>query len=359
MIRNSPMGLSQVAALIPAFRPTEALLVLIERLASAGLDVIVVVDDGSGAGYTTLFADVERFGTQTTVLRHAVNLGKGAALKTGINHILCTWPDCIGVVTADADGQHHPDDVLKVAAALAEDPRGLVLGARRFGANVPFRSRFGNIVARGVFRFAVGQSLSDTQTGLRGIPKSLLPQLLSVSSNGYDFELDMLLLSRRLHYPIGEIPIETIYLGANSSSHFNPIFDSMRVFFVLLRFSIVSLLTALLDNIVFVSIFHFTGGILVAQTCGRLAALALNYTANRKTVFFSHEEHRRVLPKYLLVVVCSGIVSYGLINFLHAALGMQPVYAKIMAECVLFLANFAILRDFVFIPKKRSLSAAD
>jgi putative flippase GtrA len=97
----------------------------------------------------------------------------------------------------------------------------------------------------------------------------------------------------------------------------------------------------------------------LSQTGGRLAALALNYTATRKTVFFSHEEHRRVLPKYLFVVVCSGVVSYGLINFLHATLGMNPVYAKVIAECILFLANFAILRDFVFTNKQKSVRATD
>jgi putative flippase GtrA len=332
---------------------------LIERLAGAGLAAIVVVDDGSGPGYAALFAEVGRFGGRTTVLRHAVNLGKGAALKTGINHILVAYPDCIGVVTADADGQHLPGDVLKVAAALAGHPSSLVLGARRFGAEVPFRSRFGNMVTRAVFRVAAGQSLLDTQTGLRGIPASLLPQLLSIGSNGYDFEIDMLLLGGRSRYTIIEIPIETIYQAGNPSSHFNPLADSMRVFFVLLRFSIVSLLTALVDNVVFVSIFHFTGGILVAQICGRLAAVILNYTAARKAVFLSHEEHRRVLPKYLLVVICSGIVSYGLINFLHAALGINPVYAKIIAESGLFLANFAILRDFVFTNKQKRVQSAD
>ena len=76
---------------------------------------IVLVDDGSGAVFRETFDQAAQFpGVQ--VLRHAVNQGKGAALKTGINHALCKFPGLTGIVTADADGQHHPEDIRRVAA---------------------------------------------------------------------------------------------------------------------------------------------------------------------------------------------------------------------------------------------------
>ena len=170
---------------------------------------IIVVDDGSGPEFKELFEAVAAF-TQVTVVPHAVNLGKGAALKTGINHILCVFPDTLGIVTADADGQHHPEDIIRVLERLRENPDSMILGVRRFHAQVPLRSRFGNAMTRSLLRVVVGQRLSDTQTGLRGIPRSLLGHLLRIASSGYEFELDMLIACKHQRRTIHEEPIRTI-----------------------------------------------------------------------------------------------------------------------------------------------------
>jgi len=98
------MGLSIV---VPALRPLPSLAPLVARLAGMGFDRIVIVDDGSGAAYGEVFSACAEF-ARVEVLRHAANLGKGAALKTGIRHVLSVCPDAEGVVTADADGQHDP-----------------------------------------------------------------------------------------------------------------------------------------------------------------------------------------------------------------------------------------------------------
>jgi hypothetical protein len=107
-----------------------------------------------------------------------VNPGKGAALKTGINYILCEFPDALGVVTADADGQHHPEDILRVAGRLASDRESLILGVRSLRSTVPLHSRIGKRITRSLVWLPIGQRLSDTQTGLRAIPRSLLSELL-------------------------------------------------------------------------------------------------------------------------------------------------------------------------------------
>ncbi len=154
-------------------------------------------------------------------------------------------------MTADADGQHHPDDIEKVARALEEQPHWLVLGVRRFQGAVPWRSRMGNELSRRVVHLVVGQKLTDTQTGLRGIPAMLAARLLEIEANGYEFELEMLIAAHQLGVPIKEEPIRTIYEAGNASSHFNPLVDSMKIYFVLLRFASVSVMTAVLDNVVF------------------------------------------------------------------------------------------------------------
>jgi hypothetical protein len=175
-------------------------------------------------------------------------------------------------LTADADGQHHPADILKVAERLEASPGTLVLGARQFDGHVPLRSRCGNILTRFALRWIGGARLTDSQTGLRGIPRALIAPLLEIPSSGYEFELDMLLLAKHGSIAIVEQPIRTIYSAGNPTSHFNPLLDSLKIYFVLLRFSLVSLVTAALDNTIFFLAFQAGAGVLRAQIAGRLLA---------------------------------------------------------------------------------------
>lgn len=344
-----------MTVVIPALRPGPALAGLVRDLSLAGIRHIIVVDDGSGDGSREVFdACLALPGVE--VIRHAANLGKGAALKTGIRHAMAAEAGGAGVVTADADGQHLSQDILRVAAALEENPDCLVLGARTFGGEVPWRSRVGNTVTRRLVRLLAGQPLTDTQTGLRGIPRSLLPHLVEIASCGYEFELDMLIAAKHRGHRIVEIPIRTVYEAGNRASHFNPLLDSMRIYFVLLRFSALSLLTAALDNAVFFLCFGVTSAVGRSQIAARAAAVLFNYGAARRAVFLSSERHRIVLPKYLLLVAASGTASYALIGLLRGAFGWPVMAAKIAAESILFLANFVIQRDVVF--RRREPAAA-
>lgn len=346
---------TRLAVVIPAYRPSAGLVDLVRALAGR-IGPIVIVDDGSGPDFAATFAAAAASpGVQ--LLRHAVNLGKGAALKTAFNHVLCTMPDVVGVITADADGQHHSEDIEGVAETLAANPDALVLGARSFGEDVPLRSRFGNVMTRGVMHALLGRKITDTQTGLRGIPVSLLPRLMRVESNRYEYELEMLIAAHQLSIPIVERPIRTIYEPGNKSSHFNPIVDSMKIYFVLLRFGGVSMMTALLDNLVFILAVHRFGSVLAAQLLGRFFAVIFNYSMVRSSVFDSHQRHKAVLPKYLALVVASGACSYLGIQALSKQFGVPVVAAKLLVETVLFFVNFAVQRLFIFQPQEAQASA--
>ena len=221
---------------IPVYQPTAGLNSVVADLVSRDYR-IVVVDDGSTTESSAAVFSQLVDNPNVTLLRHAVNLGKGAALRTGINHALTTRPEAAGMVTADADGQHLAADILKVAAELQRTPNELILGVRTFTREVPLRSRFGNLLTRTLVRTLVGRKMSDTQTGLRGIPRVLALDLLRLSASGYEFELDMLVLGKHLSVPVKEVPISTVYLDGNASSHFNPVRDSMKIYFVLFRFA--------------------------------------------------------------------------------------------------------------------------
>ena len=184
-------------ALIPAYNPVENFPEYIEQLIDSSMfHHILVVNDGSAVQYGAIFKSVMRF-KSVTVLSHTVNQGKGAALKTGFIEVISRFPGAAGVVTMDADGQHAVKDVCHVAEILRMHPNQLILGGRHFDHDTPARSAFGNFLTRHVFKWVTQVKLFDTQSGLRGIPFGLMRRILAIKSNGYEFEVEMLIQAPR------------------------------------------------------------------------------------------------------------------------------------------------------------------
>ncbi|HYP06118.1 MAG TPA: bifunctional glycosyltransferase family 2/GtrA family protein, partial [Bryobacteraceae bacterium] len=331
--------MTEPVIVIPAYQPADSLPTLVSELIARNFTV-VVVDDGSSPECARIFSRIQAGAPRATLLRHAINLGKGAALRTGINHALTTYPESAGIVTADADGQHLVDDIARVACELQQNASQLVLGVRSFTAGVPLRSRFGNRLTRSLVHALIGQKMTDTQTGLRGIPRALACDLLRLSASGYEFELDMLVLGKHLSVPVKEVPISTVYLDGNASSHFNPVRDSMKIYFVLFRFALLSLATAVVDNLVFIVAYAFLERVAVAQAIGRAVAVCFNYTSARRAVFLSRARHSETLPKFLALVIANGFVSYAVLTYLHSRFGLSVIASKLIAEGLLFCANF-------------------
>jgi putative flippase GtrA len=124
--------------------------------------------------------------------------------------------------------------------------------------------------------------------------------------------------------------------------------DSLKITFVLLRFSSVSLVTALIDNTVFILAFKATGNIITAQAAARTAATCFNYPAGRRAVFLSDGKHRVLLPRYLALVAVMGMLSYFLMNFILNPAIHNIYFSKILGEGMLFVLSFVIQRDVVF-----------
>ena len=217
---------------IPAYCPDEKLSVLIDNLKTV-FSRIVVVDDGSPRG-VEIFERL-RAVKGVEVLVHEKNRGKGAALKTAFRYLLEHGEGVVGVVTCDADGQHLPKDIVRVAEEVEKDDSRIVLGVRTLRADAPLRSRFGNAWARMTFRLLAGFPLSDTQTGLRGIPFSMLKRMASLNGERYEYEMYMLADCRHhAELPL-QLPIETVYIDDNSSSHFRPFTDAILTQWALVR----------------------------------------------------------------------------------------------------------------------------
>jgi glycosyltransferase involved in cell wall biosynthesis len=224
-----------VIVVATVYRPGPALTRFISDLRHADPDgVLVLVDDGSGPSAELVLAAAENSGA--TVLRHAVNRGKGVALKTAFAHVREAHPGC-AVVCADPDGQHEVADVRQAAEVVAATGR-IVLGVRRFDGDVPWRSRIGNVLTRRLFRAVTGRAVRDTQTGLRGYPGERLGWLLAVPGERFEYELNVLLYATRAGVAIEEIPIPTTYPHDKRSSHFSALTDSTRIYWAMLRFAV-------------------------------------------------------------------------------------------------------------------------
>ena len=176
-----------------------------KNLIKIKLNNILIVRDGGGKEYDKIFKELKSLNCK--ILVHTQNRGKGTALKTGFSYI-SRVDDIKGVVTVDSDGQHKPQDILKVAKKLRENPSDLILGVRDFEKSVPLRSKFGNILTKKIFYLLTGKKVSDTQTGLRGISKKYLDDFINIKGDKYEYEMNMLTFANSLKITIIEVPIE-------------------------------------------------------------------------------------------------------------------------------------------------------
>ena len=187
------------------------------------------MNDGSDPEKNKIFEELSNH--QVVVLYHPKNEGKGQALKTAFHHYLqMNQHSAVGVVTSDADGQHLPQDILKLSDALLNEHTQLHLGVRDFNQQkIPYRSKLGNLLTRYIFKKLCAINIIDTQTGLRAIPYSLIQTSLNSDYSGYEFEMEMLLfLASRQQMKINQVPIETIYYDKNQQSHFKPFLDYVK-----------------------------------------------------------------------------------------------------------------------------------
>ena len=224
---------------IPAYNPDINLLLLAEAFADHPELQLIIVNDGSRTESYDMFRMVADF---AIILSHEKNRGKGCALKTALHYIQTQGDTPSIIVTADADGQHTVSDILSVYRNACKNPDKLVLGVRQFHSGTPLRSLFGNKLTSLIFHLASGQKLSDTQTGLRGFSSDRIPQLLAIKGDRYEYEMNILLQLARKQIPFKEVPIQTVYLNENRSSHFRVFKDSARIYGLILRFLASSLI---------------------------------------------------------------------------------------------------------------------
>lgn len=353
----------KISVILPSLNPDEKLLQVVSGLIEEGFDDIVIVNDGSDEEHLEPFKEADKY-SQVTVLTHDVNRGKGRALKTAFEYCIENRTDIDGVVTVDGDNQHLPKDIRKCCEAMICKEDKVILGCRDFsGRNVPFKSKFGNSVTKGVFCFACGIKISDTQTGLRAIPFKYLSFMTQIKGERFEYETQMLLEMNRHHIEFSEEMIETVYIDDNATTHFHPIRDSLKIYAVIVKFGLSSIISFVIDYLLFLGLEYILAEhlerhykILVATVGARIVSSLVNYMINRKTVFESKTSIRKSMPRYYLLCVCQAGISYGLVYALAYLTGSGNFITSLLKVCVdiiLFLASFQIQRNWVFADNSR------
>lgn len=345
--------------LIPAYNPTNDLIPLTSNLLKEGFR-IVVVNDGSNSNTLKIFKKLDK---QIKILKHKVNMGKGQALKTGFSYILKNIK-CNGVITADADGQHILEDILKINNELKTSSDTLILGSRKQNNEMLLKSRVGNTITRFIFKLVTKTTIYDTQSGLRGIPYKYLNDFLKIDGARYEYEINMLLYCANKKIKITEIPINIIYIDNNKASSFKVVKDSIKIYKCILKdsnisriilFTISALLSFAIDFILLFLLNKFTPfcenkdlNLFICVILARAISSIFNFIFNRNIVFKSQNSIVLSLLKYYILTLSMLFINYILLDMLFVKLTINLAISKIIVELLLFIINYIIQKIHIF-----------
>lgn len=218
-------NVDRFAIIIPVYNHAGTVTEVVRQALALGYPVFVV-DDGSTDETPQRLAQIKGI----SLLQHTKNEGKGAAILTGF---MAASGVADYAITLDADGQHYPEDALKLIGAIPSKKRPIVVGAREgmtaaLGAHIPWTSRFGRKFSNFWVRMSGGPKISDSQSGMRIYP---LPEALSLHTRArrFQFEVEILVQAKRKGIPIIEAPVRVDYHPDGSRiSHFRPFVDFFR-----------------------------------------------------------------------------------------------------------------------------------
>ena len=384
-------------ALIPAYKPNIQLLEFVKGIEENGMDCLIV-NDGSGEEYLSLFHKIERE-TEARVLSFPENRGKGAALKAGLEYLQKENVGLQGdftIITLDADGQHLLKDALNLLSVAEEKKDTLILGSRTQSKDSPLRSRIGNGITKEVFNLCTGVEVKDTQTGMRAFSGKMIPEMLDIPGERYEYEMNVLLYLAKEGVPMEEVPIETVYINDNAESHFDTVKDSYRIYKQILKFSASSLVSFLADFLLYSFFFLITGGLFVSNFLARVISLHLNFFINKNVVFSADgQEEKESLGateikreesgkgaktqenkqlwnlsawktikkeeylSYLGLAAFIFLINSFILSGIVGSLGMNPYLAKILTEGLLFCLSYFVQKKWIFEKKNSKKVVAD
>lgn len=378
-----------IAIIMPVLDPDHKMTDFLDSLLEAGFKDVVIINDGSHEETLHYFEEAAAH-PEVTVLTHEVNKGKGAGLKTAFSYLAKERPDIDGAVTVDGDGQHDVNSINACLDRFETEPDAVIIGGRDFNdPSVPARSKAGNKISKWVYRFACGIKLNDTQTGLRVIPSKYFEKFSTLKGDRYEYETNMLIALVNMKIPYTEVPIKTIYIDDNASSHFNTFTDSFKIYKIVLAYFFKFILSSLSSWVIDIGVYWITlaicahawnlnatiadsyslavallrgiwnqniSAVLIATLVSRVISSAFNFLVNRKVVFKGVDNVGKTAAKYFTLAVCQLILSFVLVdlftNGIFHVTGFLNVLIKCIVDGCLFFFSYGIQRKWVFKNKK-------
>ncbi len=363
------LDLSKISVVLPSLDPDEKLIRVVDGLLGEGFTDIILVNDGSKPENLHYFTDLAAAHSEITLLHHEVNRGKGAALKNAFRYFLENRPQGYGVVTVDGDDQHHPEDTRRCCEQMV-NTGNIVLGCRDFNQeDVPARSSFGNKTTSLIFKIFVGMTISDTQTGLRAIPRKQLETIVQIAGDRFEYETNMLLAMKDNGFAFDEVKIRTVYIEENKSSHFRVIHDSWRIYKLILkhffRYTLSSLACFVLDAGGVFLLTKLLGVVLrdpllgtVATVGARVMSSLVNFFMNQRLVFQTNVRTGKAMLRYYALALPQLAVQTLLNQGIYTLFGIGEEAAAlrtlihVLVMCVLFIVSYTIQQRWVFAPEK-------
>ncbi len=329
-----------------------AVLLLVER---PGSDIDALVEGLEAGGLTAIYRiaienqpEAGAAGSRMPISLPA-QADKMCAAACGLQAIYAQNNGCQSIVLVDTLHGYQAEGILAFIRAAQALPGCLVVAERRSKVDRSFLARLAEKISHRLVRFFLGVSVNDLRSGLLAIPCAAVPALPPAGA-GNEFELEMILASKRGGYPIHGQPVQPGPGGPEQADLF--MLNSMSLYFLLARYVSTSLLTAVVDNLVFIACYPLIHNLLVSIYLARLVAILVNYFLLRKVVFYSSEKTTRTFPRYIALVLVSGLAAALLIDFFNAEFHTGIVLGKIIAELLLYLVNFAVLNKLVFVHRQ-------
>lgn len=337
------------AVIITLYYENRKTIELCNKLHELGAENIVIVNDG--CPYKNEF-----FNELISIGCHIINLkgqnGKGASLRAGIKFAHDNLYNITGYITADADGQHSAEDVMKISRALDLRPDCLILGRRNLRkSKAPLAVRFGHFISSIYFKVITGVRCKDTQTGLRGIPASLYDIAMETKGDRFDYEMNFLTICADRKISFYDVNTTAQYSKEQKSSY--RIFkDSYLIYKTPLKFATSSVGCTMIDLLLF-TIFAYllpssmVWNVALATVMARIISGGINFLINRKMIFKNDGKARNQAMRFIILffcIMCASTVIVSLLSFIP----IPVTIIKAIVDLMLWTVNYTIQRQWVF-----------
>ena len=352
------MKIDDIPVIIPAYKPGDNLIGLINDLRDNGFNRIIVVDDGNGNTMAGFFQHLEeKFGA--VVLHHGINLGLGRSLKTAFNYAICNYEDIKGCVISDCNGIYKISDICKCAEALADNPDSLIITKRqKTDVDIELSNRVINSIFTYSYRFLFGLTVSDPQSILKAIPVKYMKKLLRVVGEGYPFDTNIIVYTKNYHIDVIEIECETEYSRRKTPGKYRTLRESFFIYVNFATYMFISIWATIVDILLFTLLcavleqFHFLKSsqiyIYISTIIARIVSATMSYLFNFRFVFKKKKGRKETFKRFVLVAGCQMLVSAIIVSTIHRYVGGEEVLIKIPTDFALFFIVYQINRKFVF-----------